>query len=285
MTSNLSGKTLLLGVGAQKSGTSWLSTYLTAHPQVLFSPVKEMHFWGNRDSDGQWPNSAFERRLDRIKKQNLTGNGTPRFALQAALEERLEMGGDIQKYRDYFDKRVTDEPVFSENSPAYCKLPAKELAVIKEHFDKVKVIFLLRNPADRFWSQMRFSEDVETLEELEKLVESSLTKKVYKDRYDYVTTLRTLRYSFDPAELHFEFYENLFSPEAVQKICDFAEIDYVGADFSVRKNVSIKMPLHPDLRVKIIAKLAQQYTYVRDLFDGNVPKSWKTDLKTLGASN
>ncbi|MDB4558748.1 sulfotransferase [Amylibacter sp.] len=41
---------MFLGVGAQKSGTTWLSNYLAGHPEVYMSALKEMHFWGNRTS-------------------------------------------------------------------------------------------------------------------------------------------------------------------------------------------------------------------------------------------
>jgi flagellin-specific chaperone FliS len=34
-----------VGIGAQKAGTTWLANYLDAHPQVAFSPIKELHFF------------------------------------------------------------------------------------------------------------------------------------------------------------------------------------------------------------------------------------------------
>ncbi|MBU6275957.1 MAG: sulfotransferase [Planctomycetes bacterium] len=34
-----------LGIGAQKSGTSWLYEVLRQHPEVRFPGVKEVHFW------------------------------------------------------------------------------------------------------------------------------------------------------------------------------------------------------------------------------------------------
>ncbi len=33
-----------LGIGAQKSGTTWLYQNLAAHPQVWMPPVKELHY-------------------------------------------------------------------------------------------------------------------------------------------------------------------------------------------------------------------------------------------------
>ena len=34
-----------VGIGAQKAGTNWLAKYLTSHPQVCFSPIKELHYF------------------------------------------------------------------------------------------------------------------------------------------------------------------------------------------------------------------------------------------------
>jgi hypothetical protein len=49
-----------LGVGAQKSGTTWLFQQLSAHPQVRFPRQKELHFWDREDaSDIAWYCSQF----------------------------------------------------------------------------------------------------------------------------------------------------------------------------------------------------------------------------------
>jgi len=45
----LNSRTFFLGIGAQKSGTSWLSNYFKSHPEILMSPIKEMTFFGNRE--------------------------------------------------------------------------------------------------------------------------------------------------------------------------------------------------------------------------------------------
>ena len=34
-----------VGIGAQKAATSWLVDYLKGHPQVGFSPIKELHYF------------------------------------------------------------------------------------------------------------------------------------------------------------------------------------------------------------------------------------------------
>ena len=43
--SALDGRTMILGVGAQKAGTSWLFDYLAGDPAIFAPPLKEMHFF------------------------------------------------------------------------------------------------------------------------------------------------------------------------------------------------------------------------------------------------
>ena len=41
-----------LGIGAQKSGTTWLSEHLKPHPGVFIPEVKELHYWDWRQNLG-----------------------------------------------------------------------------------------------------------------------------------------------------------------------------------------------------------------------------------------
>jgi hypothetical protein len=276
----LSGRTFLLGVGAQKAGTTWLAYYLRSHPQVFMSPIKEMHFFGTRDTTDKWPVSMFRKKMAQREALIAEDEDAPN-KMFVALRERIRMEGDVTRYRRFFRKRVTDERVFGEITPAYSRLDTSELAFVLEHFPTTKVIFLLRNPTDRLWSQMRFSEKFETLEELEAKIDSVYDRPVYFERYDYVKTIRNLRAVFPPDRLHLEFYERLFTPEAVEGICKFLEIAPHPAKFKRSRNVSVKMPLSPLIRPRIIEKLAPQYRFVRDIFAGDLPDSWQADLKTL----
>ncbi len=278
----LAGKSLFLGVGAQKSGTTWVSNYLAGHPDVFMSPLKEMHFWGNRTSTAKWPNSAFQRRLNRLQTDAHPDARTN--ALKDALRDRLVMGGNIEEYAQYFNKRVSIQHTYGEISPAYCKLSADEFERIKSYFPNTKIIFLLRNPADRLWSQIRFSEKVETLEEMELLIDGTFEKKVYLDRMNYVRTLQTITDCFEPENTHFQFFESLFTHAAVSRLCRFLGVDNHAAEFTKKRNVSVKMPLRPDLREGMVEKLSEQYTFVRDFFGGDIPPSWAEDLHRLDAS-
>lgn len=67
-----------LGIGAQKTGTTWLFENLRQHPQVAFPAGKEIHFWNQQYDKGvDWYLSLFPANLD--QKQ---GEITPAYAFQ-----------------------------------------------------------------------------------------------------------------------------------------------------------------------------------------------------------
>lgn len=67
-----------LGIGAQKSGTSWLYHHLAQHPQIRFPGGKEIHYW-----DKQYPfgieqyHSLFTPHTSHVKQ----GEITPAYAI------------------------------------------------------------------------------------------------------------------------------------------------------------------------------------------------------------
>ena len=56
-------KTFLLGLGAQKAGTSWLWRYLKSHPQAALGPLKEFAVWQTVLA----PDAPSERRRAKIR--------------------------------------------------------------------------------------------------------------------------------------------------------------------------------------------------------------------------
>ncbi len=267
---NLDDRTFLLGVGAQKAGTTWLYNYLRSHPEIFMSPIKEMHFFGNRNSGKSWPIPAFRRKLHKRMEQNP-------FKKYTALRERINMKDDMSKYIDFFKTRIRNEPVFGEISPIYSELDIDELNFIKSSFPSTKLIFLLRNPADRLWSQLRISGDYNAADDPSKLRDVILQKPPYLSRSNYSATVKNLQQVFSPANIHYEFYETLFCPDAIKRICSFLNVDYFPAKFDARYNVSIKAQLGLEQRQILVNLLRDQYAFAFQEFGDRVPECWKAD--------
>ncbi len=64
-------RTLVFGIGAQKSGKTWLSAYLRDHPDVHLPPRKELHFWnGVRPPHDPFPMKRRESDLALLERHS-----------------------------------------------------------------------------------------------------------------------------------------------------------------------------------------------------------------------
>lgn len=65
-----------LGIGAQKSGTSWLYKALSEHPKIEFPGGKEVHFWDQRHGRGvKWYTQLFSN------EAYINGDITPAYGI------------------------------------------------------------------------------------------------------------------------------------------------------------------------------------------------------------
>ena len=69
----LNGRTLFIGLGAMKAGTSWVSEYLRGHPGVYHSPIKEMNFF-NKLAQNPLSSIGPDFRMRRMRKILLEDN-------------------------------------------------------------------------------------------------------------------------------------------------------------------------------------------------------------------
>ena len=112
-------------IGAHKAGTTSLYHYLNQHPQIFMSPVKETHFF-----------SFLGHSLD--------------FADPGFEPNKLMAATTIEAYRALF-AQAGEAVAIGEASPSY--LYVRETAVnIHHHLPQVKLIAILRHPADRAYS-------------------------------------------------------------------------------------------------------------------------------------
>src|SRR4029077_18655406 len=63
----------LLGIGAQKAGTTWIYERMSLHPQIRFPAGKEIHFWDCYRSNGvDWWTGLFAEDDQRRKQGEIT---------------------------------------------------------------------------------------------------------------------------------------------------------------------------------------------------------------------
>lgn len=127
--------------GAPTSGTTSLHHYLSQHPQVFMSPVKEPTFFAASDMLSR---DDFSRVIKR-----------DRSALQGYLNGPQTEPARfwVTEWNDYVRlfRNVRDQVAIGESSVSYIWLPSAAPA-IRAKLPQVRLIFILRDPADRLFS-------------------------------------------------------------------------------------------------------------------------------------
>jgi len=212
-------------VGAAKSGTSSLHNYLNQHPQV-FMP-------------------SYNKEGMKVKE--------PRFLIKDLVQHRLHNGiWTFEEYQSLFDD-VKDEKAIGESTVLYLYYYKNAINNIKHYLgEDVKIIIMLRNPADRAYSAFQhvsrgFKENnsFEKSLEIEKgrmEREENLTPMVmYKEMGMYYEMVKAYMESFK--NIHIIFYEDFRDniESEMNKIYNFLGIsNNIKIDFITKHNVGGK---------------------------------------------
>lgn len=272
------GKTFILGIGAQRCGTTWLHDYLSASTEVIGCPIKEMHFFDvhlgavNRDN---WLTRMREQQK-RLAQQDLTPERRARIG---ALQERLKMHDDPAGYFRYFGNRAGDKRFMCEITPSYSLLNADQFRWVRDFFAEaglpVKIVYLMRDPIDRHRSFVQFrakhrGRDFDFL----KLLAGK--NAAAQPRYDI--TLENVRKVFEPDQIITAFYEHLFSdPDThLKAITDSVGIEYIKPNTAQRINAAPQRstPLSEEELSEAKSRFAPVYDYINREFGDQKPKSW-----------
>jgi len=148
-----------VGIGAERSGTTWLTDCLREHPEVYIPEKKEVFFF-----------NQFDPHFLKVKN--------PKY----------EWG--INWYKKQFNS--SSESLIGEFTPTYLydSFAPKR---IKKHFPRVKIICVLRNPVDRVFSQYLHDQRMgviknisfeEALEKYDNYIIKGLYSKHLKNYFD-----------------------------------------------------------------------------------------------------
>lgn len=186
--------------GAPKCGTSSLYFWLSAHPEVCASPVKETFFFA-----------------DEVNRFNLNAN---------CLEHRLE------RYAEYFQK-CSKSPVRLEATAPYIYYQ-NALERIPSLPSNPKVFFVLREPSARLYSQYRF-ERFRT-KRIQEDWGTYAQRSELRLHGDYIHYLTPWLEALGPDRIHVSTFEALVKnpQEAVKDMARFLGIDpefYASYDF------------------------------------------------------
>ncbi len=213
----------VLGVGAQKAGTSWLYWYLSQAQNADCGKVKEYHVW------------------DPLYLDELTAQPKPGMkpGTKKRIHLRQSMRADPGLYFDYFAEILGQEDisVTADITPAYAPLPREAFERIQKGFARrdieVRVLFLMRDPLERCWSQARMNFykkrhpaiDFETTTEASDVLMAQYKDRRFSMRTHYEKTIETLETVFERKSIFYGFYEELFQAPRLAEVSDFLGIE------------------------------------------------------------
>jgi len=267
----------VIGIGAQKAGTTWLADYLSHQKQVYMSPIKELHYFDATYAPELSNDNGLRQRLRALAAINLQKKSYSehRARMLSALADRVSFRS-LSDYRRYFETRAGNKRIFCEITPSYAILNEEGFAAMRQLADDVKLIFLMRDPVDRFWSAVRMFAQGRNVPAHKVDALKLLDNPQFLFRANYQRTLETAYKAFKPEHVHVEFYEKLFTLEAIQRINSFIGIDHVQPDFQkeVNKGEMASMPSHVYEAAR--RKLDPIYLWARATYGDQVPPAWRS---------
>jgi hypothetical protein len=243
-------KVFILGVGAQKSGTTWLHDYLSACPHVNLGAMKEYHIW------------------DALHNENCK---------YFIADKREPLRHDLQRiegaYERYFDSLINSKITHTGDiTPSYSGLNEYSFRLIRAKLErlgfKVKVVFIMRDPFERCWSAVRMKRRFisNPISELDDLSKSYKTLDFIL-RTDYKKTVQSLNFAFDHIDIYYGIYEVMFTPRNIKNLSDFCGVSYLPDFSNMKIHVSPKFDIEPlKIRSEIMSYYRHVYEFCWDKF-------------------
>ena len=290
------GQVLFFGLGAQKSGTTWLYKHLMQHPQAYVSRVKETDFFWTRQNGDERERAG--HLMAQIANQLVKGKRPPALKENAGLPRIGDLASLLSatvgqgSYLSLYDSRESQHRAFGEISPSYAMLNSDSFRDMASLAADVRFFFVMRDPVKRFWSAIRMQTERREIV-LEKF---GSARAFYFERLamadshtvrmsDYTATMQQLEAAVPRDKIHYMFYEDLLSGDearstrTLQGLSDFLGIDLGEAQFDrkVWKTDETKVRAD-DLDAEMIdaglTQFASVYAGIRERFGDEVPSEW-----------
>ena len=237
-----------LGIGAQKAGTTWLSNNLGPHPEIWMPPLKEIHYFDEKMGD---PPNALRRIPGKLLGRSVTDRRWRRQVRQRTarhLRVARKRGPRALSKKDllwelrYYAARPDDRwyaevfqdgrgHVAGEITPAYSMLEPAAISHVHALMPDAKIVFMMRNPIERAWSQATMSFDklknrpIDTAQEHE--LQRNFGSRGSRLRTDYLRTLENWGAFYPEDRIFVGFLEdvNFFPEELLKSLYEFLAVD------------------------------------------------------------
>ena len=223
-----------LCIGAKRAGTTWLCFNLRKHPQTSLPPIKEIRYLN--DPSG-WPNifklltnRTSSLQIRRILRQQLINPLAWRNHRELKVYLRfLFMPRNDHWYQSLFPR--SPARIAGDVTPGYDLLKSGQVARVKALLPAAKIIYLVRHPVDRIWSDAAETLTKRSKRPLDKVPRVELMRflesEVVQRRSNYLGNLERWGRFYDEAQIFIGFYDHLVSDPAdfFRSVLRFLDLD------------------------------------------------------------
>lgn len=283
-----SEKLFLLGVGCQKGGTTWLYDQLCKSEKFNGGFLKEYHYFDSVHIE-LCKNIKKDRikALKKIDENNINNTNKSQILMNNLF---ISNPDSYFNYFDYLWLSNNSTKIVGDITPSYCGLDSSVFKTIKRELEdrgfRVKIVFLMRDPVERIYSMLRMSKRNLTKKNLNfrkvmSISEDEYMKKKYKEldvefRTRYDRTIINLESVFDPENIFYSLYEDLFGDKCISRLSKFLGIESSIFDRSQFSNVSPKKEFLKEETISLVANhYYEVYKFMKNRFD--ISSKWESN--------
>ena len=209
-------KPSFLCIGGQRCGTTRLHRILNAHPEI-----------------------------------SMTQRGVGEFDKEIHYFDRFVLTHDF----DWYESHFSNHGISGEITPAYSTLSLSCVQLISQYLPEAKIVYVVRNPVDRIWSQIRMMQSAWSSSNIRDLDLPKLVKlfdsPAVRLRSNYLESFMLWRDAFGTKNMLLLTFDELILSEGLKKIFIFLQIasEWIPTEENASKVLSspaLEMP--PELR-------------------------------------
>lgn len=218
-----------------KAGTTWLYEQLKNHPEVAFTPEKEIHYFANKVGI----ENQLNHRARILKLKSILGkyhNGNAKF-----ISENIDEISWYTNYakpsninNDWYEslfEGVSKDSYCADFSNLYCQMGQSGWANVLDICEEPKIIYTLRSPMKRLWSHYKFhhkwtGKEDNVIDDGFDVFKETLSRPWFYNNMDYAGNLRRVLEGVGKQNVLLLYFEDFRTNPQVEadKITSFLDI-------------------------------------------------------------